>query len=111
MAKAGWCDVCESNVWLTEDGNCPEGHDGSHVSGVYEAERDPLKDAADSLEDAANTTAEAVGKAWDEAAPAAKEAADAAADAAQKAADAAASFGKKLLSGGDRGEEEAPEGD
>ena len=95
MAKAGWCDACGANVWITDEGACPNGHEASHVSGVYEtSEPDPLTDAADSLGDAADTAAAAVSQAWDDAAPGAK-------DAAENAVDAAASFGRKLFGGSD----------
>lgn len=39
MAKAGLCAQCGANVWLTEEGACPNGHDASQISGVYEAEQ------------------------------------------------------------------------
>ncbi len=102
MAKAGWCDACGANVWITDEGACPNGHEASHVSGVYEtSEPDPLKDAANSLGDAADTAAAAVSQAWDDAAPGAKDAAAAASDAAEDALDAAASLGRKLFGSAD----------
>lgn len=42
MAKAGQCAQCGTNVWLTEEGGCPNGHDASQISNVYETE--PAKD-------------------------------------------------------------------
>jgi hypothetical protein len=100
MAKAGWCDACSANVWVTEEGACPNGHDATHVSDVYEASApDPLKDAADTLGDAADTAAAAVSQAWEGASPAAKDAANTASDAAEKAVDAAANFGRTLFGG------------
>jgi len=38
MAKAGFCAVCQANMWLTEDGGCVHGHDASQISNVYEAD-------------------------------------------------------------------------
>lgn len=38
MAKAGWCDVSQSYVWVNDDGTDEHGHDASHISNVYEAE-------------------------------------------------------------------------
>lgn len=37
MAKAGFCQQCQANVWLLEDGGCEHGHPQSAVSNVYEA--------------------------------------------------------------------------
>jgi competence protein ComGC len=37
MAQAGYCDQCGTNVWLTPDGGCPQGHAAEHITGVYEA--------------------------------------------------------------------------
>lgn len=37
MAQAGYCDVCNQDVWLNEAGACPNGHDSLHVSNVREA--------------------------------------------------------------------------
>ena len=103
MPKAGMCAQCGTNVWLTEDGGCANGHDASQISDVYEADsqqKDSLQQAADDLGEFASGAEDAVKKAWDDAAPAAKEAADAATETAQKAADAATAFGKKLWEGG-----------
>jgi hypothetical protein len=38
MAKAGWCDICQANVWLKADGSDEHGHDASHITNVYEAD-------------------------------------------------------------------------
>lgn len=38
MAKAGYCPVCQANVWLGEDGACAQGHPAELVTGIYEAE-------------------------------------------------------------------------
>jgi hypothetical protein len=38
MAKAGWCDICQANVWLNADGGDANGHDASHITNVYEAD-------------------------------------------------------------------------
>ena len=103
MPKAGMCAQCGSNVWLTEEGSCVNGHDPSQITGVYEADapqKDSLQQAGDDLGEFASSAEDAAKKAWDDASPAAKEAADAATETAQKAADAAASFGKKLWDGG-----------
>ena len=100
MAKAGWCDACSANVWVTGEGASPNGHDATHITGVYEApDPDPLEEAADTLGDAADTAAAAVSQAWEDASPAAKDAANSASDAAEKAVDAAAGFGRKLFGG------------
>jgi len=37
MAKAGYCEQCQANVWLREDGGCEHGHPASAVSNVYES--------------------------------------------------------------------------
>ena len=37
MAQAGYCAVCQSNVWLRTDGSCANGHAASCVSNAYEA--------------------------------------------------------------------------
>ena len=37
MAKAGFCEQCQANVWLLEDGGCEHGHPQGAVSNVYEA--------------------------------------------------------------------------
>lgn len=37
MAKAGFCEQCQANVWLLEDGGCEHGHPQSAVTNVYEA--------------------------------------------------------------------------
>lgn len=36
MARAGFCDQCQANVWVNPDGSCVNGHSAEHVSGVYE---------------------------------------------------------------------------
>ena len=102
MPKAGMCAQCGTNVWLTEEGGCVNGHDASQITGVYEADaqKDSMQQAGDDLGEFASNTEDAVKKAWDDAAPAAKDAADAATETAQKAADAASAFGKKLWEGG-----------
>ncbi len=38
MAKAGYCTQCKRLVWLTEDGNCVNGHAPSFVTNVDELE-------------------------------------------------------------------------
>jgi class 3 adenylate cyclase len=38
MAKAGYCTQCKRLVWLTEDGNCVNGHASSFVTNVDELE-------------------------------------------------------------------------
>lgn len=99
MPKAGLCAQCQENVWLTVEGACPNGHDASQISNVYEAEapsQDAFAQAANDIENAASQAGDALGEAWDNASPAAKEAADAAGEAATKAAEAAKGFGKKL---------------
>lgn len=105
MPKAGWCAACGANVWLAEDGSCPEGHEASQITGVYEAEvaaeADPLKKAADAVEDAAHHVGTAAADAWEQAKPAATEAAQQAAEAARKAAEAAGAFGRRLFKGDD----------
>lgn len=39
MAKAGYCSVCNENVYLTDDGSCPKGHPSNCVSGIYDTEQ------------------------------------------------------------------------
>lgn len=36
MARAGYCEVCRTNVWLREDGSCANGHPPNCIVGVYE---------------------------------------------------------------------------
>lgn len=36
MARAGFCDQCQANVWVNPDGSCVNGHSAEHVSGIYE---------------------------------------------------------------------------
>lgn len=36
MAKAGFCEGCNKNVWLNEDGGCINGHPASVVKDIYE---------------------------------------------------------------------------
>ncbi len=38
MSKAGFCRQCGSNVWLTDDGRCLNGHPAADVTGVYEVD-------------------------------------------------------------------------
>lgn len=51
MARAGYCNECKKNVWLTADGFCQFGHAPDNVSKVYEASQTskrlskPLTDA------------------------------------------------------------------
>jgi len=51
MSRAGYCSECNENVWLTEDGSCPNGHSSDAISGAYETDADKK-----------NTTAPAVAK-------------------------------------------------
>lgn len=37
MAQAGYCAVCQSNVWLRTDGSCANGHAASCVSNAHDA--------------------------------------------------------------------------
>lgn len=39
MAKAGYCSVCNENVYLKEDGSCPKGHPSNCISGAYDTEQ------------------------------------------------------------------------
>jgi len=41
MARTGYCDQCNSYVWLADDGSCPQGHTADHISGAYEAYPQP----------------------------------------------------------------------
>ena len=41
MTKAGYCAICERNVWLTADGSCSSGHGPDQVSGAYDAPEPP----------------------------------------------------------------------
>ncbi len=36
MPIAAWCDQCQTNIWVTDDGLCPAGHPSSSLSGHYE---------------------------------------------------------------------------
>jgi|GEM_PF-2477570 len=105
MPKAGWCADCETNVWLTEEGGCVNGHAPDRVSSVYETKEgsDTFADAGEAIENAAREAGAAMRDAWKQAEPDAREAAAAAAEAARKAAEAAGAFGKKFF-----GREEAP---
>ncbi|PKQ38707.1 MAG: hypothetical protein CVT59_01055 [Actinobacteria bacterium HGW-Actinobacteria-1] len=38
MAKAGFCEQCQANVWLNDDGGCEHGHSHDSVSNVYEVD-------------------------------------------------------------------------
>ena len=37
MPKAGFCNECKKNVWLTENGGCVNGHPPNMITGVCEA--------------------------------------------------------------------------
>jgi hypothetical protein len=37
MPQAGFCAQCNANVWVSEDGSCPNGHPASSISGTFEA--------------------------------------------------------------------------
>jgi hypothetical protein len=37
MPKAGFCEQCNAQVWLREDGSCVNGHPAEQVSAVFEA--------------------------------------------------------------------------
>jgi len=37
MAKAAWCAVCNANVYVTDEGTCPQGHGPENLSNYYEA--------------------------------------------------------------------------
>lgn len=54
MSKAGMCAQCGTNVWLTDSGGCPQGHDASQISNVYETEpaKDQFGEAADKVGEA-----------------------------------------------------------
>jgi hypothetical protein len=41
MAKAGYCEVCQANVWLQEDGSCQRGHAPQCISRPFEADVPP----------------------------------------------------------------------
>ena len=36
--NAGYCADCATNVWLSDDGSCVNGHPASSISGVYETQ-------------------------------------------------------------------------
>ncbi|MDO8963169.1 MAG: hypothetical protein Q7W30_01615 [Coriobacteriia bacterium] len=36
MSRAGFCSECNANVWVGDDGTCPNGHAPGSVSGIYE---------------------------------------------------------------------------
>lgn len=38
MAKAGFCDQCQANVWLLDGGGCQNGHAASSISSPYEVD-------------------------------------------------------------------------
>lgn len=38
MARAGHCSACGTNVWLTQENGCQNGHGPEYISGVYEAD-------------------------------------------------------------------------
>jgi len=57
MATAGFCSVCGTNVWLTPDGSCANGHDPTHVSHAYETTPD---DDSGETEDRARERADAM---------------------------------------------------
>jgi hypothetical protein len=44
MPKAAYCSECGENVYLTEDGRCPKGHDPEALSGHYDAPDPPPVD-------------------------------------------------------------------
>lgn len=49
MARAGFCDICQANVWLNADGSDEHGHDASHITNVYETDASaPASGAASS---------------------------------------------------------------
>jgi len=37
MAKAAWCAACNANVYVTDDGTCPQGHGPENLSNFYDA--------------------------------------------------------------------------
>ncbi len=64
MPKAGMCALCGTNVWLTESGGCPAGHDASQISGVYETElaKDEFGAAAEKVGEALTDAGREVAK-------------------------------------------------
>jgi hypothetical protein len=54
MPQAAYCAQCGENVYVTDEGKCPNGHGPEHLSGYYDApeparpDRGPVEDAAPS---------------------------------------------------------------
>jgi hypothetical protein len=46
MARAGHCQQCDDNVWLSSDGSCPNGHGPQDITRVYEVGEGGLPAAA-----------------------------------------------------------------
>lgn len=40
--NAGFCEVCNSNVWLYESGGCENGHPKNVIKGAYRADKSEL---------------------------------------------------------------------
>ena len=45
MAQAAYCSQCKANVYVTEDGRCPNGHGPESLSGHYDVPEAPAVDA------------------------------------------------------------------
>jgi len=41
MPTAAWCSGCKTNVWVSPDGGCPNGHPRSSLRGLYEVTSEP----------------------------------------------------------------------
>lgn len=54
MAKAAYCAACGTNVYLADDGRCPQGHDPGQLSNFYEVP--DLSPADHAVFDAATVT-------------------------------------------------------
>ena len=65
VAKAGWCDIEQTWVWVNEDGGDANGHDASHISKVYEADAKPA--GSSEFEAQAGKVADDVGQGLEEA--------------------------------------------
>lgn len=58
--KAGFCSVCQANVWLTPQGACTNGHGPENISGIYEPVQPISESAVDDSAVAVSMTPQAM---------------------------------------------------
>lgn len=46
MARAGYCQMCQKNVWLAPDGSCSNGHAAGYITGIYDTDQPAAPEVA-----------------------------------------------------------------